>query len=291
LKKLLCRAAARERKDEMPLSKEREKFLLDKCRWVRKTIIELLYKIQTGHPGGSLSCVEILTVLYHEKLKIDPQDAKNPTRDMFVLSKGHAAPTLYIALAEKGFFDKNDLPTLRQLGSRLQGHPCALNTNGVELSTGSLGLGISAAVGMACVSKLNNTPEYTYVLAGDGEMQEGNVWEALMAASKYKLDNLVIIVDYNGVQLDGTIEEIMPLGNLRDKLTSFGCNVFAIDGHNVREVYDVLDQVKEVKGAPVCILAKTIKGKGVSFMEGKSTWHGKAIGAADYEKAISELGG
>ncbi|MDR1702534.1 MAG: transketolase [Sporomusaceae bacterium] len=274
----------------MALTKKREEFLKEKCRSSRQTIIELLHKIKTGHPGGSLSCVEILTVLYYEKMHIDPQDAKNPRRDMFVLSKGHAAPALYIVLADLGFFPKDELPTLRQLNSNLQGHPCALKTNGVELSTGPLGLGVSAAVGMACAAKLDGADEYTYVLAGDGELQEGIVWEALMSASKYKLDNLIIIVDCNGVQLDGTVAEIMPLGSLKDKLSAFGCHVLEVDGHDVRALDDILTKAKKVKGAPVCVLAQTVKGKGVSFMEGKNTWHGKAIGQEDYEKAVLELG-
>lgn len=274
----------------MPLSNEREQFLKDKCRSYRKDLIDLLHKTQTGHPGGSLSCVELLTVLYYEKLKVDPKDAKNPKRDMFVLSKGHAAPILYIVLADLGFFEKSTLPTLRQLGSHLQGHPCALKTNGVDLSTGPLGLGVSAGVGMASISKLERSPEYTYVLTGDGELQEGMVWEALMSASKYKLDNLIIIVDYNRVQLDGTTDEVMPLLNLNDKFLSFGCNVFEVDGHDVRQIYDVLDKAKASKGKPSCILAKTVKGKGVGFMEGKNIWHGKPIGVDDYKNALCELG-
>lgn len=275
----------------MSLSPEKIDFLEQKCRQFRIDLINLLYLIQTGHPGGSLSSVEILTTLYFEKLNINPKDFKSLDRDRFILSKGHAAPMLYIVLAEMGFFPKEELKTLRQINSRLQGHPCAKKTPGVELSTGPLGLGLSAGVGMAAAAKLDKRDNLIYVLMGDGEIQEGIVWEAALAASKYKLDNLIMIIDNNGVQLDGTIEEIMPLGNLKDKWHNFGWHVLECDGHDIKALSDTLDMAKSLKDKPIVILAHTIKGKGVSFMEGKHEWHGKAIGDEEYAKALRELGG
>lgn len=273
----------------MTLSQERIEFLKDKCRRFRIDLIKLLHSIQTGHPGGSLSAVEIITTLYYEKLNIDPANPRFPDRDIFILGKGHAAPIYYIILAEMGFFKKEELSTLRQINSRLQGHPCANKTPGIELSTGPLGLGISAAVGVAAAAKLDKKLRYTYVLMGDGELQEGIVWEAAMAASKYKLDNLIAIVDNNGVQLDGTTDEIMPTGSLKDKWSAFGWNVIEVDGHDIQAFSEAVDKAKELKGKPVVIIAKTVKGKGVSFMEGKNTWHGKAINDEDYDRALKEL--
>jgi transketolase len=274
----------------MNLEIERVNFLEEKCHQFRVDLIELLYKIQTGHAGGSLSAVEILTTLYFEKLNVSPEDSKSPDRDIFILGKGHAAPIYYRILAEKGFFPKEELSTLRQLNSRLQGHPCAIKTPGVELSTGPLGLGLSAAVGAAAAAKQDKRSLYTYVLMGDGELQEGIVWEAAMAASKFKLDNLIAIVDNNGVQLDGTVEQIMPMGSLRDKLSSFGWQVIETDGHDINAFSQAVDNAKELKGKPIVILAKTVKGKGISFMEGKNTWHGKPINSEEYANALKELG-
>ncbi|KYZ77952.1 transketolase [Anaerosporomusa subterranea] len=274
----------------MTLSAARIDFLNEKCHQFRVALIKLLYQIQTGHPGGSLSAVEILTALYYEKLNIQPDNPAYPDRDRFVLGKGHAAPMLYLILAEKGYFSKTEMNTLRQINSRLQGHPCAKMTPGVDLSSGPLGLGISAAVGMAAATKLDNKNLYTYVLMGDGEIQEGIVWEAAMAASKFKLDNLIGIIDCNGVQLDGTVEEIMPLGNLADKWKSFGWRVIETDGHDIQAVSTAIDQAKAVTGQPTMIIAKTVKGKGVSFMEGKNTWHGKPINEQEYSAALRELG-
>jgi transketolase len=274
----------------MNLEIERVHFLEEKCHQFRVDLIELLYKIQTGHAGGSLSAVEILTTLYFEKLNVSPEDSKSPDRDIFILGKGHAAPIYYRILAEKGFFPKEELSTLRQLNSRLQGHPCAIKTPGVELSTGPLGLGLSAAVGAAAAAKQDKKSLYTYVLMGDGELQEGIVWEAAMAASKFKLDNLIAIVDNNGVQLDGTVEEIMPMGSLRDKWSSFGWQVIETDGHDINAFSQAVDNAKELKGKPIVILAKTVKGKGISFMEGKNTWHGKPINSEEYANALKELG-
>lgn len=274
----------------MILSQERINLLEKKCNEFRVELIELLHKIQTGHPGGSLSAVEILTTLYFEKMNIDPNNFKCMDRDRFILGKGHAAPILYIILAEKGFLPKEELNTLRQINSRLQGHPCAKKTPGVELSTGPLGLGISAAVGMAAISKLDKRENYTYVLIGDGEIQEGIVWEAAMAASKYKLDNLIAIVDNNGVQLDGTLDEIMPSGDLSAKWTAFGWHVIKVDGHDIAKLSEAFDEAKTIKGKPIVLIANTVKGKGISFMEGKNTWHGKPINDEEYAKALEELG-
>jgi transketolase len=272
------------------LSMARIGFLKEKCHQFRVDLVELLHDIQTGHPGGSLSAVEILTALYYERLNILPDNPSYLDRDRFILGKGHAAPILYLVLAERGFFPKAELGTLRQINSILQGHPCARKTPGVDLSTGPLGLGISAAVGMAAAAKLDNKKLYTYVLMGDGESQEGIVWEAAMAASKFKLDNLIGIIDYNGVQLDGTVEEIMPMGNLADKWKSFGWYVIETDGHDIQAILTAIDQAKTVTGQPVMIIAKTVKGKGISFMEGKNTWHGKPISDQEYADALRELG-
>jgi transketolase len=276
---------------EVTLAADRIDYLNEKCHQFRVDLIKLLYTIQTGHPGGSLSATEILTVLYYEKLNIQPDNPAYPDRDRFVLGKGHAAPMLYLVLAEKGYFPIAEMNSLRQINSRLQGHPCASMTPGVDLSSGPLGLGISAAVGMAAAAKLDNKNLYTYVLMGDGEIQEGIVWEAAMAASKFRLDNLIGIIDYNGVQLDGTVEEIMPLGNLADKWKSFGWCVIETAGHDIQAVSTAIDQAKAVTGQPAMIIAKTVKGKGISFMEGKNTWHGKPINQQEYSDALRELGG
>jgi transketolase len=231
-----------------------------------------------------------MATLYFEKLAIDPKNPRDENRDRFVLGKGHAAPMLYLILAEKGFFPKEELPTLRQLDSRLQGHPCAIKTCGVELSTGPLGLGLAAGLGMALAAKLDKKDYRTYVLMGDGEIQEGIVWEAAMSASKFAADNLLAIIDNNGVQLDGPVAEIMPLGDIAAKWRAFGWHVIGIDGHDVDQISDAVDAAKTIRGKPTVIIAETVKGKGVSFMEGKSTWHGKPIGKDDYVQAMQELG-
>ena len=275
----------------MSIKMERKQYLEDLCKHFRIALIELLHQIQTGHPGGSLSATEIITTLYFEKMNIDPENAKWKERDRFVLGKGHAAPMLYLALAEKGFFPKEDMATLRQLNSHLQGHPCAKKTCGVELSTGPLGLGLPAALGMALAAKLDQKDYFTYVLIGDGESQEGIIWEAAMSAAKFKVDNMIAILDDNGVQLDGTTDEIMPMGDIAAKWKSFGWHVMTINGHNIEEISDAIDGAKTVKGVPTIIIAKTVKGKGISFMEGKNTWHGKPIGDAECIQALAELGG
>ena len=258
---------------------------------IRKDIVVSVHSAKAGHPGGSLSAAELFTYLYFEELNIDPENPAKPDRDRFVLSKGHTAPGLYAALAERGFFPKEELKTLRQINSILQGHPCVHKTPGVELSTGPLGLGLGAGLGMMLSDKLQGRDNYTYVVLGDGEIEEGAIWEAAMAASKFKADHLIAILDNNGVQLDGTVEEIMPLGDIKAKWESFGWEVIQCDGHDVKAISDAVDAAKKVTGKPILIQAKTVKGKGVSFMEGKNTWHGKAIGDDDYKKAKEELGG
>ncbi len=270
---------------------EQVKALKDKCLQYRKDLITQLHAIQTGHPGGSLSCIEIVTTLYENFLNVDPKNPEMEGRDHFVLSKGHAAPTLYMVLADKGFIPKEWWQTLRQVGSNLQGHPCVHKTPGVELSTGPLGLGLSAGLGMMLADRLKGYDSYTYVLMGDGEIQEGGIWEAAQTAVKYKADHLIGILDNNGVQLDGTNEEIMPLGDVTAKWEAFGWYVIDCDGHDVESFDAAVRKAKEHTGSPVLIRAKTVKGKGVSFMEGQAAWHGKAIDDACFEKAMAELGG
>lgn len=273
------------------MNTERKEFLEAKCLQFRKDLIDLLHAIQTGHPGGSLSCCEIVTTLYHGIMNVDPQDPDKADRDHFILSKGHAAPMLYLNLADLGFFPKEELATLRQLNSRLQGHPCAHKTPGVEISTGPLGLGLGVGAGMAAADRLKGLKNYTYVVLGDGEIEEGPVWEAAMAASKFKLDHLIAFLDKNGVQLDGTVEEIMPLGDVRAKWESFGWHVIECDGHDVEAIENAVCEAKSTEGKPIMIIAHTVKGKGVAFMEGKNTWHGKPIGDADYAEAKRLLEG
>jgi len=251
----------------------------------------MIYKAQSGHPGGSLSSIDILTCLYFHHMRIKPEDPSWEDRDRFVLSKGHAAPALYAVLAELGYFPKEALLTLRQVGSMLQGHPDMRKTPGIEMSTGSLGNGLSVGIGMALGARLVRKNYHVYVLIGDGEVNEGEIWEAAMAASKYKLDNLTAICDFNRVQLDGPIEEIMPLDPLPEKWKAFNWNVIEIDGHNMEEILDALDEAKQIKGKPTMIIAHTIKGKGISFMEGKFQWHGKAPDKEEYGIALEELGG
>lgn len=275
----------------MSLSALRQEEVKKLCRKFRIDVIETLHARQTGHPGGSLSVCEILTVLYFEKAKVDPANPQWPERDRIVLTKGHAAPMLYRVLAEQGFFPVEEMGTLRQMDSRLQGHPCALSTPGVELSTGPLGLGLSASLGMALGLRLSKIESTVYAVMGDGELNEGPVWEAAMAAAKFKADNLIAIVDYNRVQLDGTTDEIMPLGDLAAKFAAFGWEVLECDGHDVAALSDAIDQAKAVQGKPAVILAHTVKGKGVSFMEGKNIWHGRPINDQEYELAMSELRG
>ena len=260
------------------------------CRKFRLDVIRVLHDIQTGHPGGSLSVCEILTVLYFAKANVDSGRPDWPERDRIVLTKGHAAPMLYRVLAEKGFFPVDEMKTLRQLGSRLQGHPSSCDTPGVELSAGPLGIGLSSCVGIALGLKLSGINSSVYAIMGDGELNEGTVWEACMSAVKFKTDNLIVIVDRNHVQLDGTEEEIMPMGDLNAKFASFGFEVFSCNGHDIEEISDSIDSAKSVVGKPAVIIAETVKGKGVSFMEGKNIWHGRPISGEEYLLAMKELG-
>ena len=261
------------------------------CHQFRIDVLTTLHSKKTGHPGGSLSVCEILTTLYFTQMNVDPKDPQKADRDRLVLSKGHAVPMLYRVLAEKGFFPVEEMSTLRDFETRLQGHPCMNDTPGIDMSTGPLGLGLSTAIGMALAAKLDNAPTRVYAVLGDGEINEGNVWEACMSAVKFKVDNLCAILDWNGVQLDGTAEEIMPMGDIRAKFESFGFHCIECDGHDVEALYNAFEEAKTIKGKPTMVLAHTIKGKGVSFMEGKSGWHGKAIGDEDFAKAMEELGG
>ena len=256
---------------------------------VRKGIIEGTYNAKSGHPVGSLSIAEVITYLYFKEMNIDPQTPVMEERDRFVLSKGHAAPALYAVMAERGFFPVEDLKTLRKVGSKLQGHPSMRYLEGVDISTGSLGQGISAACGMALGSKLKGDKFRVYTILGDGEIQEGQVWEACMAAAHYKLDNMVVIVDNNGLQIDGDIAKVMSPYPIVDKLEAFGFHVAAIDGHDFEQIEAALNEAKTVKGRPSAIVMKSVKGKGVSFMENSVAWHGTAPNDEQYEQAITEL--
>lgn len=266
-------------------------FLKEKAVAIRKSIIEMLHEAGSGHPGGSLSAADILTVLYFKEMNVDPQNPKMADRDRFVLSKGHGAPVLYATLAEKGYFPKEELFKLRKINAMLQGHPDMKGTPGVEMSTGSLGQGFSAASGMALAAKLDKSPSRVYVLLGDGELQEGIVWETAMAAAHYELDNLTAIVDFNGLQIDGPNEEVMSINPIEDKFKAFGWHVISINGHSFDEIIDAFQSARETKGKPTMIIAKTVKGKGVSFMENQVGWHGNAPKKEEAEQALKELGG
>ena len=267
---------------------EKIKLQVAACK-VRQGIVESTYCAKCGHPGGSLSAADMFTYLYNKELNVNPADPKWDDRDRFVLSKGHTAPGLYAALAHKGFFPVEDLKQLRKLGHYLQGHPNMNTVPGVDMSTGSLGQGISAACGMALSGKLRNKDYRVYTLLGDGEIQEGQVWEACMFASHYKLDNLVVIVDNNGLQIDGDVAKVMSPYPIVDKLVSFGFHVTAIDGHDFDQIEAALNEAKTVKGQPSAIVMKTVKGKDVSFMENNAGWHGVAPNKEQYEQAMAEL--
>lgn len=256
---------------------------------VRKDIIEEVYSAKSGHPGGALSCADILTVLYFNQMNIDEKKPEDPNRDRLILSKGHASPALYAVLAEKGYFPKEELKNFRKIGSKLQGHPDMKNIPGVDMTTGSLGQGLSAGVGMALASKMDKAGCKIYCILGDGEIEEGQVWEALTAASKNKLDNLCVILDNNNLQIDGEIEKVGGMSNITEKLLSFGFNVVNINGHNIDEIIDAITTAKQTKGKPTAIIAKTVKGKGISFMENNASWHGKAPNEEEYNLAIEEL--
>ncbi len=257
---------------------------------VRKGIVTGVHAAKAGHPGGSLGCADILTYLYFEEMNIDPADPKKADRDRFVLSKGHCAPALYSVLAERGYFPKEDLLTLRHIGSHLQGHPNMNDTPGVDMSTGSLGQGVSAATGMALAAKHWGDDYRVYTILGDGEIEEGQVWEAAMYAGNNGLDNLVVIVDHNGLQIDGSIEDVNSAMPIADKFRAFKFYVIELaDGNDMAQIRAAFDEAREVKGQPVCIVAETVKGKGVSYMENQVGWHGKAPNDEQYEQAMAEL--
>ena len=258
---------------------------------VRIDVVRAIHKAGSGHPGGSLSAADIVTALYFKEMNIDPAEPKKADRDKFILSKGHAGPVQYAALAERGYYPVEDMMSLRKMGSIFQGHPNMHKVPGVEMSTGSLGQGISVSVGMALANKIDNNPGRVYTLLGDGEIQEGLVWEAVMSAAHYGLDNLVAIVDFNGLQIDGDNDDVMKVKPIDEKFTAFGWNVVCIDGHNFDEIFDAFDQARACKGKPTAILAKTVKGKGVSFMEDQAGWHGKAPSEEEAKQAVAELGG
>ena len=263
--------------------------LMKTANEVRKGIVTAVHSAKAGHPGGSLSAADIFTYLYFEEMKIDPKEPKKADRDRFVLSKGHTAPGLYSALAHRGYFPVEDLKTLRHTGSYLQGHPDMKHIPGVDMSSGSLGQGISAAVGMALAAKLSNEDYRVYTLLGDGEIQEGQVWEASMLAGSRKLDNLVVIVDNNNLQIDGTIEEVNSPYPIDKKFEAFNFHVITINGNDMDEIAAALKEARETKGMPTAIIAKTTKGKGVSFMENAVGWHGKAPNDEEYKIAMEDL--
>ena len=258
---------------------------------IRKDIVKMLTESASGHPGGSLSATDIMTVLFFKEMNIDPNNEKDPNRDRFVLSKGHAAPVLYSTLARRGYFPVEELSTLRKFKSRLQGHPSIQYLPGIDMSTGSLGQGVSAAVGMALAGKIDKKDYRVYTLLGDGELEEGQVWEAAMCAAHYKLNNLTAFIDFNGLQIDGDITKVMNPCPIDKKFEAFGWNVLVIDGHNYEEIIDAIEKAKECKDKPTAVVCKTIKGKGVSFMENQAEWHGIAPSREQCEAALKELGG
>jgi len=271
------------------LEKDKLKQLKITATKIRKHIIEEVYHAASGHPGGSLSCTDILTILYFHEMRVDPENPNWPDRDRFVLSKGHCAPALYATLAERGFSPVEELIKFRSIESYLQGHPSMKDVPGVDMSTGSLGQGISASVGMALAGKLDNKDYRVYALLGDGELQEGQVWEALMSAAHYKLDNLTAFLDHNGLQIDGKITEVMSPEPVVDKFKAFGWNVIIIDGHDYDQIINAIETAKKTKGMPTMIVAETTKGKGVSFMENQAGWHGSPPNKEQRDQAIAEL--
>ena len=263
--------------------------LQQKAKEIRKGILVQVYSGKSGHPGGSLSIADIMAVLYFNELKIDEKKPKWEERDRLVLSKGHCSPALYASLAERGFFSKEELKTFRYLESKLQGHPDMNKVPGVDMTSGSLGQGLSVANGMAISAKMDNKDYRVYCIVGDGEIEEGQIWEACMTSNKYKLDNLCVIVDNNNLQIDGSIEEVMSSYPIDKKFESFGFNVININGNNIEEILNAFKQAKATKGKSTCIVAKTIKGKGISFMENQVEWHGKAPNDEQYKLAMNEL--
>lgn len=260
-----------------------------KAAKARLLAVDAVYTAASGHPGGSLSCIDALTALYFNEMNIDTANPTWENRDRFVLSKGHCSPALYAVLAVRGFFPEADLKLFRSIKGHYSGHPDMCNVKGVDMSTGSLGQGLSTAVGMALAAKLNKADYRTYVICGDGEIEEGQIWEAVMAGAKWKLDNLCVFVDVNGLQIDGATADVMPSEPLDKKFEAFNWNVIKIDGHNFEEILVALAKAKETKGAPTVILMSTVKGKGISFMENQAGWHGKAPSAEQYAAAVAEL--
>lgn len=271
------------------MEKAKLEMLKEKALNIRLGALEGIYSASSGHPGGSLAIADILSYLYFSEMNVNPENPADPDRDRLVLSKGHTAPALYAALAEKGYFDKSLLSTLRKFGSILQGHPDMKHIPGIDMSTGSLGQGFSAANGIALAGKIDKKDYRVYAILGDGESEEGQIWEAAMFGAHYKLDNLCAIVDNNGLQIDGKVTEVMNPTPLDEKFLAFGWNVYTIDGHNFDEIADALEKAKTVKGKPTAIIANCIKGKGVSFMENQVGWHGSAPNKEQYEQAIAEL--
>lgn len=267
----------------------REKELQIIAARVRKNAVTGVYHAKSGHPGGSLSVADILTYLYFEELRVDPKNPNDPDRDRFVLSKGHCAPGLYGALAERGFFAPEEMPNLRKIGHFLQGHPDMKRVPGVDMSTGSLGQGVSTANGMALAAKIDKKDYRVYTVTGDGELEEGQVWEAAMFAPHFGLDNLTLFVDNNGLQIDGEVTKVMNPTPIREKYEAFGWHVIEIDGHDFTEIERAVQEAKATKGKPTAIVCKTVKGKGVSFMEGQAGWHGVAPDEAQYKAAAAEL--
>lgn len=268
------------------MDKETIKFHADN---IRANALKMIAKAGSGHPGGSLSIADILSVLYFTKMNVDPKDPLMEGRDRLVLSKGHAAPGLYAALFEKGYFGEKEMDSLRQVDSMLQGHPDMKGTPGVDMTTGSLGQGLSAAVGMALGAKYKKSPFTVYAIIGDGEVQEGQIWEAAMAAAHYKLNDLIVFLDHNGLQIDGKNEDVMNIEPIGDKFSAFGWNVISIDGHDIEQIGDAVDEAKRSLEKPTLIHAKTVKGKGVSFMEDQYSWHGVAPKPEELEAALKEL--
>ncbi len=263
--------------------------LQEKAREVRKLIIRSLNAAGSGHPGGSLSAADMVTALYFDEMNIDPAEPDMKGRDKFILSKGHAGPAQYAALALRGYFPQEDLMTLRKMGSKFQGHPNMHYVPGIEMSTGSLGQGFSVACGMAQAEKIDGSDARIYTLLGDGELQEGMIWEAAMSAAHYGLDNLVALIDHNGLQIDGKNDDVMKVNPVGDKFAAFGWNVINIDGHDFDQICDAFEKARNCKGKPTAIVAETIKGKGVSFMEGQAGWHGKAPDDEQTRQALEEL--
>jgi transketolase len=267
------------------------KYLKDMAREIRKTTITMIYKAQSGHPGGSLSISDILAVLYYNELNIRPDQPHWKERDRVILSKGHCCPALYSVLALKGYYLFEETNTLRKMGSILQGHPDMKKVPGIDMTTGSLGQGLSVGIGMALGIRADNFPSRVFVILGDGETNEGQVWEAAACASKYKLDNLIAIVDCNGLQNDGSTSDILPSGDMREKWKSFGWEVIDINGHDIEQILEAFEKARQSSGKPVCVLARTIKGKGISFMENITDWHGKAPDESQYKASMVEIGG